>query len=71
MTLASAISAAKLTPTAALNLLQEAGIVSDNCIDLADVAAQDQPRAVAWLQGLRMQQKWQEERKKIETKGTQ
>jgi len=33
----------------ALDLLQGAGIVSDHCISIGDIAKADQPRALAWL----------------------
>jgi len=35
----------------ALNALQEEGIISDNCITLADVAESDCAAAVAFLEG--------------------
>jgi hypothetical protein len=36
----------------AMNLLQQNGIVSDNCIEPEDVAQQDHAKAIAFLSGL-------------------
>jgi len=33
----------------AMDLIQGAGIVSDLCIAIGDIAKSDQPRALAWL----------------------
>ena len=38
-----------IDPTDAMNRLQEAGIVSDNCVTAADVAEADCERAVEFL----------------------
>lgn len=35
--------------TPAINLLQLAGIISDNCVDWDDVAMVDRDKAMAWL----------------------
>jgi hypothetical protein len=34
----------------AMNLLQDQGVISDNCISLADVADADAPAAIAFLE---------------------
>ena len=39
----------RLDPIDAMNRLQSAGIVADNCVHAADVAKVDAERAVAWL----------------------
>jgi hypothetical protein len=33
-----------------MNLLQDQGVISDNCISLADVADADVPKAIAFLE---------------------
>lgn len=38
-----------LFPTAAMNALQGAGIVSDNAVNLSDVAIEDHDRAIEFL----------------------
>lgn len=38
-----------LDPIQTMNDLQNAGIVSDNCVTLADVAECDATRAMKWL----------------------
>jgi hypothetical protein len=47
--LKNALTITRLTPDAAMNLLQENGVVSDNCVTLEDVATKDQERAAQWL----------------------
>lgn len=37
----------------ALDLLQGAGIVSDNCVSLDEVAEADCPKAIQWLNGFK------------------
>lgn len=48
-TLLNFIRAHRLKPSEVMNRLQDAGIVSDNCVTVADVAECDQNRAVEWL----------------------
>lgn len=43
------IRAHRLKPSDVMNRLQDAGIVSDNCVTVADVADGDQTAAVEWL----------------------
>lgn len=38
-----------LTETQAMNLLQDAGIISDNCVNIGDVAREDWERAEEYL----------------------
>jgi hypothetical protein len=40
----------KLDETKAMNVLQDRGIISDNCIDVKDVAEADCERAIAVLE---------------------
>jgi hypothetical protein len=47
-TLRSYLAANDMDETAALNLLQEHGIISDNCVTVADVG--NGGRAVSWLE---------------------
>jgi hypothetical protein len=44
-----AVQRSKLGADVALNLLQEHGVVSDNCVVLDDVASEDCLRAAEWL----------------------
>jgi hypothetical protein len=37
------------SPTQALNILQDRGIVSDNCVTFKDISEPDLTRAVKWL----------------------
>lgn len=39
-----------LDPTLAMNGLQDAGMVSDNCVTARDVAKSDEQRAILWLE---------------------
>lgn len=39
-----------IKPSAAMDALQGASVVSDNCVDLADVAGADQWKAINFLQ---------------------
>jgi len=48
-TLLNFIRAHRLKPSEVMNRLQDAGIVSDNCVTVADVAEVDQTKAVEWL----------------------
>ena len=48
-TLLNFIRAHRLKPSEVMNRLQGAGIVSDNCVTVADVAEADQIAAVEWL----------------------
>lgn len=36
-------------PVEAMNRLQDRGIISDNCVNIEDVAKDDQLRAMQWL----------------------
>ena len=38
-----------IAPDEVLNRLQAAGIVSDNCVKLSEVAKEDQQKAVGWI----------------------
>jgi len=48
-TLLNFIRASRLKPSEVMNRLQDAGIVADNCVTVADVAEVDQTKAVEWL----------------------
>jgi hypothetical protein len=48
-TLLNFIRAHRLKPSEVMDRLQDAGIVSDNCVTVADVAEGDQTKAVDWL----------------------
>jgi hypothetical protein len=48
-TLLNFIRAYRLKPSEVMDRLQDAGIVSDNCVTVADVAEADQTKAVDWL----------------------
>jgi hypothetical protein len=49
MTLLNFIRAHRLKPSEVMNLLQDAAVISDNCVTVADVAEADQTKAVEWL----------------------
>ena len=48
-TLLNFIRAHHLKPSEVMNRLQDAAVISDNCVTVADVAEADQIRAVEWL----------------------
>lgn len=52
MTLAQYIAAAQLDPIHAMDYLQNFGIISDNCITVADVVKADHARSIAVLKEL-------------------
>ncbi len=52
MRLEAYLAATGIDPTRAMNYLQKLGAISDNCIEPADVAEQDQPTAIAILEGV-------------------
>jgi tRNA A37 threonylcarbamoyltransferase TsaD len=43
------IRAHRLKPSEVMNRLQDAAVISDNCVTVADVAEADQTKAVEWL----------------------
>jgi len=43
------IRAHRLKPSEVMNRLQDAAVISDNCVTVADVAEADHARAVEWL----------------------
>jgi len=43
------IRANRLKPSEVMNRLQDAAVISDNCVTVADVAEVDQTKAVEWL----------------------
>jgi hypothetical protein len=43
------IRAHRLKPSEVMDRLQDCGVVSDNCVTVADVAEGDQTKAVDWL----------------------
>lgn len=49
MNLQQFITAHGWDPTKAMNLLQEHGVVSDNCVTVADVAVKDHAAAIQFL----------------------
>lgn len=50
MSLPAFLDREKMKPLKALNLLQDAGrIISDQCINLDDIAGEDHPAAIAFL----------------------
>jgi len=48
-TLLNFIRAHRLKPSEVMNRLQDAAVISDNCVTVADVAEADQIAAVEWL----------------------
>jgi hypothetical protein len=48
-TLLNFIRAHRLKPSEVMDRLQANGVVSDNCVTVADVAEADHARAVEWL----------------------
>jgi len=40
---------ATLTEVILMNRLQGAGVISDNCVWLGDIATADQPAAIKWM----------------------
>ena len=52
LALAEQVEASDIEPNSVLTLLQEAGIASDNCTCLEDMAREDQQRATEWLERL-------------------
>lgn len=49
VTLISVINEFKMTELAAMNLLQDNGIISDLCLTVGDVATEDTQKAVKYL----------------------
>lgn len=47
--LTQAFARHELKPTDGMNLLQEYGVISDNCVDVEDVCTADCHRAAMWL----------------------
>jgi hypothetical protein len=43
------IRAHHLKPSEVMNRLQDAAVISDNCVTVSDVAEADQTKAVEWL----------------------
>lgn len=48
-TLLNFIRAHRLKPSEVMDRLQDAAVISDNCVTVADVADADQTKAVEWL----------------------
>jgi len=51
MTLAQFLAMHSINPTDAMNRLQCAGVISDLCVNVDDVAQADEQRAIEWLEG--------------------